>query len=190
VQWNRFCRAECSRFLNRQPRTFDLFEQPVAALGAGVGDAGGQEGVDLGPPGVDGDGQGERSWDLRVDAPRKEAVQAVVGRRASPPTRTVDSRVRSSSLAIQADRICALGSSAPIRFTSWQSFCPTSVPGDQQTAPVGPLRVDLAAATVMSSQVTRRRTLVSASSASLVSWKSSTTSLALGSSAGVRIAEA
>ena len=47
---------------------FDLFEQPVVALGAGVGDASGQEGVDLGPPGVHGAGQGEQFGDLRVDA--------------------------------------------------------------------------------------------------------------------------
>lgn len=39
-------------------------------------------------------------------------------------------------------------------------------------------------------QVTRRRTAVSASLASVVTWKWSTTSLALGSSPGVRIAEA
>jgi len=53
---------------------FDLFDQPVVALGAGVGDPGGDEGVDLGPPGVDGGGQGEQLGDLGVDAPSKEAV--------------------------------------------------------------------------------------------------------------------
>jgi hypothetical protein len=32
---------------------FDLLDEPVVALGAGVGDAADQKGVDLGPPGVD-----------------------------------------------------------------------------------------------------------------------------------------
>ena len=41
------------------PDTFDLFDQPVVALGAGVGDAGLHEGFDLRSPGVDGGGQGE-----------------------------------------------------------------------------------------------------------------------------------
>ncbi|COX87524.1 Uncharacterised protein [Mycobacterium tuberculosis] len=58
--------------------------------------------------------------------------------------RTVDSRVRSSSLAIQAERICARGSTALIRFRILAKL--------------------------------------------LSKW--STTSLALGSSPGVRIAEA
>ena len=43
---------------------FDLLDEPVVALGASVGDAGGDEGVDLGPPGVDGDGQGEQFGDV------------------------------------------------------------------------------------------------------------------------------
>jgi hypothetical protein len=37
----------------------DLFEQPVVALGAGVGDPSLHESVDLGPPVVDGGGEGE-----------------------------------------------------------------------------------------------------------------------------------
>jgi hypothetical protein len=43
---------------------FDLFNEPVVSLGARVGDAGGDEGVDFGPPGVDGGGQGEQFGDL------------------------------------------------------------------------------------------------------------------------------
>jgi hypothetical protein len=35
---------------------FDLFDEPVVALGTRVGDAGRDEGVDFGPPGVDGAG--------------------------------------------------------------------------------------------------------------------------------------
>ena len=65
---------------------------------------------------------------------------------ASPPTRTVDSRVRSSSFAIQADRICALGSSSLIRFHILAKlFARQPFPGGEQPASVGPLRVDLAA---------------------------------------------
>ena len=54
VQWIRIRRAKLSRFRNPHPTPLDLFEQPVVALGAGVGDSGGHEGVDLGPPVVDG----------------------------------------------------------------------------------------------------------------------------------------
>jgi hypothetical protein len=43
---------------------FDLFDEAVVALGAGVGDPGDDEGVDFGPPGVDGGGQGEQFGDL------------------------------------------------------------------------------------------------------------------------------
>jgi hypothetical protein len=39
-----------------------------------VGDTGGHEGVDLGPPGVDGAGEGEQ-----LDAPGQEPVQPVAG---------------------------------------------------------------------------------------------------------------
>ena len=46
------------------PGAFDLFDQPVVALGAGVGDPGRDERVDLGPPVVDGGGQGEQFRDL------------------------------------------------------------------------------------------------------------------------------
>ena len=61
------------------PDALDLFHKSVVALGAGVGDAGGDEGVDLGPPGVDGGGQGEQLGDLRVDTPGQEPVQPVAG---------------------------------------------------------------------------------------------------------------
>jgi len=44
-----------------------------------VGDAGGDEGVDLGPPSVDGGGQGEQFRDLGVDAPGQASVQPVTG---------------------------------------------------------------------------------------------------------------
>jgi hypothetical protein len=54
-------------------------EEPVVALGAGVGDARLHERVDLGPPFVDGAGQGEQFGDLRVNAPGQEAVQSVAG---------------------------------------------------------------------------------------------------------------
>jgi hypothetical protein len=40
----------------------------------------------------------------------------MAGEVGSPPVRTVHSRVRSSSLAIHADRICALGSSSMMVF--------------------------------------------------------------------------
>jgi hypothetical protein len=43
---------------------FDLFDESVVALGAGVGDASDEEGIDLGPPGIDGGGQGEQLGDL------------------------------------------------------------------------------------------------------------------------------
>ena len=54
--------------------TFDLFDLPVIALGAGIGDAGLDERVDFGPPGVDGGGQGEQLRDLAVDTPGEESV--------------------------------------------------------------------------------------------------------------------
>jgi hypothetical protein len=55
--------------------SFDLFDEPVVALGARVGDTGLHERVDLGPPLVDGGSQGEQLGDLRVDAPGQEPVQ-------------------------------------------------------------------------------------------------------------------
>jgi hypothetical protein len=48
-----FCVAESAS------DAFDLFDEAVVALGAGVGDAGVDVGVDFGPPGVDGGGEGE-----------------------------------------------------------------------------------------------------------------------------------
>ena len=59
--------------------TLDLFDQPVVALGAGVGDAGLHERVNLGPPVVDGGGEGEQFGDLGVAAPGQEPAQAVAG---------------------------------------------------------------------------------------------------------------
>src|ERR1700687_6264641 len=59
--------------------TFDLFDQSVVALGAGVGDAGLDERVDLGPPVVDRGGEGEQFGDLGVDAPGEESVQSMPG---------------------------------------------------------------------------------------------------------------
>lgn len=41
-------RAERSPFLNPRPTSFDLFEQPIMVLSAGVGDARGKESVDSG----------------------------------------------------------------------------------------------------------------------------------------------
>jgi hypothetical protein len=43
---------------------FDLFDEPVVALGACVGDTCLDEGVDFGPSGVDGAGQREQLRDL------------------------------------------------------------------------------------------------------------------------------
>ncbi|CFE87145.1 Uncharacterised protein [Mycobacterium tuberculosis] len=104
--------------------------------------------------------------------------------------RTVDSRVRSSSLAIQAERICARGSTALIRFRILAKLL-----SDKRSRAVSKRRRLAHCGSILrprrswNAQVTRRRTAVSAS-ASVVTWKWSTTSLALGSSPGVRIAEA
>jgi hypothetical protein len=38
---------------------FDQFDEAVVGLGAGIGDAGVDVGVDFGPPDVDGGGEGE-----------------------------------------------------------------------------------------------------------------------------------
>jgi hypothetical protein len=54
---------------------FDLFDEAVVALGTGVGDSGLDERVDLGPPLVDGCGQGEQFGDLGVAAPGQKPVQ-------------------------------------------------------------------------------------------------------------------
>src|SRR4051812_50163209 len=48
---------------------------PVGALGPGVGDAGGQEAEDLGPPGLDGAGQPLEFGQPGVGAPGVEPVQ-------------------------------------------------------------------------------------------------------------------
>jgi hypothetical protein len=46
-----------------------LFDQPVGALCAGVGEPGGEEHFDGGPPGLDRLGQGGQLGDIGVDAP-------------------------------------------------------------------------------------------------------------------------
>jgi hypothetical protein len=58
VQWNRIPRSNARGF-EPAADAFDLLEQPVVALGAGIGDAGGDNGVDLEPPDIDGCRQGE-----------------------------------------------------------------------------------------------------------------------------------
>lgn len=94
-------------------------------------------------------------------------------------------------LAIQAERICARGSTALIRFRILAKLL-----SDKRSRAVSKRRRLAHCGSILrprrswNAQVTRRRTAVSASLASVVTWKWSTTSLALGSSPGVRIAEA
>ncbi|MDT5310454.1 MAG: hypothetical protein QOE48_6168 [Mycobacterium sp.] len=54
---------------------FDLFDEAVVALGAGVSDPGGDEGVHFGPPGVDGGGQREQFF---FGDPRRQDLAGVV----------------------------------------------------------------------------------------------------------------
>ena len=56
-----------------------VFDEPVVALGAGVGVPGEDGGFDLGPPEVDRLHRGDQLGDIRVDAPGQEPVQPVPG---------------------------------------------------------------------------------------------------------------
>ena len=53
------------------------FDQPVDALACGVGRAGVQEGLDLGPPGLDGAGEDGQFGDVAVGASAVEVPQSL-----------------------------------------------------------------------------------------------------------------
>src|SRR6202453_318894 len=68
---------------------------------------------------------------------------------ASPPTRTGDSRVRSSSLAIHAERIWPVSSSDTMAFHIFVKLLSDKrFPRLKQPTPVGPLRIEFAAAAI------------------------------------------
>src|SRR3954465_15263545 len=64
--------------------SFHLLDQPVRALGAGVGQPGAQEHLDGRPPGLDRLGEGGELGDLRVGAPLVERPEPVTDLVAVP----------------------------------------------------------------------------------------------------------
>jgi hypothetical protein len=129
--------------------SLDLFDEPVVEIGAGVGGAGLDERVDLGPPGVDGSSEGEQFGDLRVDARGAEPVQpmpsevrvavdAHCGQRGAQFFLGDPRRQDLAGVVLGHDGVPHLRE-AGVR----QAF-----PSAQRPAAVGPLGVDAAAAAI------------------------------------------
>jgi hypothetical protein len=170
---------------------FDLFDEAVVALGTGVGDSGVDERVDLGPPLVDGCGQGEQFGDLGVAAPGQEPVQPMPGEvwvaadahGGQQGAQFFFGDPRGQDLAT-----AVFGHYGVPRLR--EAGVGQAFPRAEQSASVGPFGVDAAAAAIAQVPGDAAAHLVSASLASLTRWRWSTTTVALGSRPGVRIAEA
>ena len=86
-------------------RAFHGLDQPVVALGAGVGDGRAEERVNLRPPGVDGPSQRQQFGDVRIDAPGEEFLEPVTHQVKTPLMFIANSSRRICSFAMYPIRI-------------------------------------------------------------------------------------